>query len=185
MLHVTDHEIDAALANVPPGLAKYRWIQERAWSCDTRHDRAFQRRFKGFYRVRRDDAWCVPYFELLEEAKAGGVDFARALRVLRERTGRLEASFASKLVATIDPSLPVVDRFVLENMGLRLPYPYAKDREARIVRLYEELRGRYDALLRSPTGRLIVSRYDGAFPDAPVSELKKIDLVLWQHRGVS
>lgn len=185
MLHLTDEQIDAALTKVPPGLAKYQWIQHRVWSCDVRHDTTFQRKFKGFYRVRRGDAWCGHYFALLEEAKARSVPFERALHTLHETSGRLEASFASKLVATIDPSLPVVDRFVLENMGLRLPYQYAKDREARTVRLYEALRGRYDELARSATGRRIVERYDHAFPEAGVSTLKKIDLVLWQHRGVA
>ena len=88
MLRITDDEIDAALAKVPPGLAKYRWIQDRVWRCDTRRDGTFQRRFKGFYRVRHGEAWCGPYFELLEEAKAGGVDFVRALRAYSQRERR-------------------------------------------------------------------------------------------------
>lgn len=60
----------------------------------------------------RHEAWCRPYFRLLEDAKAAPISFADALRSIRERTGRLEASFASKLVHTVDPTLPVLDRFV-------------------------------------------------------------------------
>jgi hypothetical protein len=35
--------------------------------------------------------------------------------------GKLEASFASKLLATIDPNLPVWDKHVLRNTGLKAP----------------------------------------------------------------
>lgn len=185
MLSLADDEIDAALARVRPGLEKYRWIQNRAGRCDVSTDSVFQRRFKGFYRIRRNDAWCGPYFRLLEDAKAEPISFADALRTLRERTVRLEASFASKLVHTVDPTLPVLDRFVLTNMGLRLPYANAHQRERRLNELYAELRARYRALEASALGHKIRARFDEAFPDSGVSDLKKIDLVLWQHRSPS
>jgi len=183
VLNLAESEIDAALARVPPGLEKYLWIQNRARRCDVSNDLTFQKRFKGFYKVRRDAAWCRPYFRLLEDAKAAPIPFAEALRTLREHTGRFEASFSSKLVHTVDPTLPVLDRFVLENMGLRLPYPSARQRERRLVELYAELRGRYGALEASPLGHQIRGRFDIAFPGSGVSDLKKIDLVLWQHRS--
>lgn len=185
MLALADDEIDAALARVPTGLEKYRWIQDRARKCDVSTDLVFQRRFKGFYRIRRNDAWCRPYFRLLEDSKRAPIAFADALRILRERTGRLEASFASKLVHTVDPTLPVLDRFVLTNMGLRLPYANAHQRERRLNELYAELRARYRALEASSLGHKIRERFDEAFPDSGVSDLKKIDLVLWQHRSTS
>lgn len=185
MLNLADDEIDVALARVPPGLEKYRWIQDRARICDVSTDSVFQRRFKGFYRIRRNDAWCSPYFRLLEDAKAEPISFADTLRILRERTSRLEASFASKLVHTVDPTLPVLDRFVLTNMGLRLPYPNVQQRERRLVELYGELRARYRSIEASALGQKIRARFDETFPDSGVSELKKIDLVLWQHRSPS
>ncbi|MCA1792103.1 MAG: hypothetical protein LC667_20305 [Thioalkalivibrio sp.] len=183
MLNLAESEIDAALARLPPGLEKYRWIQNRARRCDVSIDPAFQKRFKGFYRVRRDAAWCRPSFRLLEDAKAAPITFAEALRTLREHTGRLEASFSSKLVHTVDPILPVLDRFVLANIGLRLPYANARQRERRLVELFEELRARYRALKARTLGHRIREHFDQAFPGSGVSDLKKIDLVLWQHRS--
>jgi hypothetical protein len=40
---------------------------------------------------------------------------------LHRTTGRCEASFASKLSATIGPTMPVIDSVVLRNLNLRLP----------------------------------------------------------------
>ena len=64
----------------------------------------------------------------MQVSKAQCINFPEALRALRERTGRLEASFASKLVATLDPNKPVIDKFVLSNFNLRLPYHGAANR---------------------------------------------------------
>jgi hypothetical protein len=36
--------------------------------------------------------------------------------------------------------------------------------------------------MTSPTGVMIRERFDRRFPWAAVTELKKLDLVLWQHR---
>ena len=51
------------------------------------------------------------------------------------------------------------------------------------IAVYEELCTRYEALLRSPTGRLMCAKLIGYYPRNTVSDLKKVDLILWQHRG--
>ena len=183
MIELTLTNIDEAVARTAPGLAKYLWLQERLHHGDVRRDAEFQRRFNGFYRVRRNETWRTVYFDLMEHAKSTSIGFADALASLREATGRLEASFASKLVASLNPALPVVDRFVLDNFGLSLPYQYAANRERTIVDLYTELQVRYARLLASEKGRLIVSRFTAAHPYAAINDLKKVDLVLWQHRS--
>lgn len=183
MNELTPSAIDNAVARTAPGLAKYLWIQEHLHRSDVRQDAEFQRRFNGFYRVRRDKAWRTVYFDLMEDAKSTGIGFPDALAALGAATGRVEASFASKLVASLEPTLPVVDRFVLDNFGLSLPYQYAANRERTIVDLYAELQARYARLLASDQGRLIVSRFAEAYPNATITDLKKVDLVLWQHRA--
>jgi hypothetical protein len=61
------------------------------------------------------------FFALLESSKLNGIGFPEALREIHHRCGMVEASFASKLVATLDPSKPVIDKFVLEYFAMRLP----------------------------------------------------------------
>jgi len=119
----------------------------------------------------------------MEESKSSDVNFTQVLRALHAATGRYEASFASKLVATLDPTQPVIDRFVLENFGLRLPYLYQKDRETRILQVHAELCAKYEALLASDVGRLIREKVEARYPGTGISDLKRVDLVLWQHRA--
>ncbi len=175
-------QIEEALLKAKPGYEKYCWIQKRFGACDVRTNVAFQRRFKGFYRVRRNQEWCDVYFGLLEKAKTSEVTFDEALRFLHEKTGRVEASFASKLVATINPGKPVLDQYILGHLGLRLPAFSTADRLSRTAKVYSELVRRFDALTTSALGKKICSRVDDTFPDNSLTDLKKIDLVLWQIR---
>jgi hypothetical protein len=59
------------------------------------------------------------------------VNFEHILRTLLAETGKVEASFASKMAATLDPSSPVIDRHVLSYVGRKLPIS-VKDTEKRI-----------------------------------------------------
>lgn len=115
-------EIQKALERLVDGLGRYQWLQARVLKCDVTSDREFQRRFDAFYRVRRNSEWRREFFALMEKSKSGGTNFSETLQGVYRSTGRIEASFASKLVATLDPSKPVIDTFVLRCFELRLPY---------------------------------------------------------------
>jgi hypothetical protein len=175
-------EIQAALILLERGLDRYVWLQRHVRLCDISTNEEFQRSFNGFYRVRRDSQWRSVYFGLLESSKAKGIDFPEALKEINHRTGSIEASFASKLVATLDPSKPVIDKFVLEHFALHLPRWGLSDRLAKTIALYDDLRDKYSAFVQSPTGKLIRELFDSRYPCSDVTELKKIDLVLWQIR---
>jgi hypothetical protein len=176
-------EIQTALGQLEDGLDRYVWLQRHVGLCDVSRDEDFQTRFNGFYRVRRGFSWRADYFALMESAKATGIEFPTALKEINRRTGWIEASFASKLVATVDPSTPVIDRFVLENFGLKLPRWGLSDRESKTVDVYHNLRGAYRELFQSPTGTMIRELFELRFPHAGITELKKIDLVLWKIRS--
>jgi hypothetical protein len=88
-------------------------------------------------------------------------------------------------VATLDPSKPVIDRFVLEYFELRLPRRGLPDRERKTIDLYYDLCDKYRVFIQSPTGKMIRDLFDSRHPCSEISELKKIDLVLWQIRPES
>ena len=179
---ITDERVDTALAKVEKGLGDYRWLQARIGEVDVSKDAAFQRKFNAFYRVRRDEKWRKAFYRLLQNGKAEGITFAAALQKLRRATGRIEASFASKLVATLDPSMPVIDKFVLKNLGLRLPKHSASDRERKMVAVYERLCATYCQLVASEVGRRICEKFCALYGEVGIKEVKMIDLVLWQMR---
>jgi hypothetical protein len=133
--NLAETRIQIALDRVERGLSKYLRLQNQIRSCDVSRTEEFQRLFSGFYRVRRNSRWKQEYFKLMEASKLTGIDFPEALKEINLRCGRVEASFASKLVATLDSSMPVIDKFVLKFFGLRLPRWGSTGREANIIDL--------------------------------------------------
>ena len=115
-------------------------------------------------------------------ARRDKLQFDAVLDTLHATTGRYEASFASKLVATLDTSKPVIDSTVLRNLGERLPYHGAKDRVARIKAIYADLCFVMTAFLPTETGRYLTAEFQRSHPKADITEIKMLDLVLWQTR---
>lgn len=179
---LTRSQIDAAIPRVREGLQKYLWLQRNRDAVDVRVNAEYQRKFNHFYRVRRGATWQGHFYALLEEHKHRGVAFGNVLSALYAATSRYEASFASKLVATIDPTMPVIDSVVLKNLGLRLPQASAANRSSCIEALHEQLAELFNEYLLRPDGRYLVTEFKTAYPDADISEVKMLDLVLWQTR---
>lgn len=183
MIQLDDSTIERAIPRVATGLEKYCWLQDALATTDVSGDLQFQTRFNAFYRVRRNSAWRAAFYRLLERDKVERRPFADVLQALYTATGRVEASFASKLTASVDPDQPVIDTFVLKNLGLRLPHadPDAV-RLARVVELHYRIRHVFATYLDSQSGRHLVARFEESYPDRRLTQVKMLDLVLWQAR---
>jgi hypothetical protein len=183
-ISLTKEQILGALPLVERGCGKYLWLQGQVASGPARvAKRDFQRKFNGSYRIRRNAEWQESYYELLAGKLSTGIKFKGALNFMLYTTGRFEASFMSKLVATIHPMKPVIDSMVLENVGAR---PACSERA-----------GPHRANLRnSRDARFSVAWFLGdrarPFPDSElcsalssgqVTEMKMLDLVLWKIRS--
>ncbi len=114
----------------------------------------------------------------------GSITFEGVVNALRDKkTDRIEASFASKLVATLDPTKPVIDKWVLRAFHLSRPYYRTSGcRESAMVELFYQLGEKYEKLLACSLGHMILDKFEAHYPCAPITNLKKIDLVLWQIR---
>lgn len=99
---------------------------------------------------------------------------------IKKEKGRCEVSFSSKLLAIINPNKPVWDSFVLENLGIKKIYP--KDREKKIVALYYQICDWYEQFMKTEEADLIIEVFDEIYPNTNITNLKKIDLFLWQNR---
>lgn len=175
--------MDRALREMARAVETYRWLQATLAIADVAHDREFQTRFNAFYRVRRNAAWRSAFYGLLEEQKSRRRSFADVLRALQTATRRVEASFASKLVASVDPDMPVIDAVVLRHLGLRLPRtgPLEK-RLAGVIELHEHMRRIYARYLASDRGQRLRAKFEAAYPDRGLTPVKMLDLVLWRTR---
>jgi hypothetical protein len=183
-IRLTTTQIDAALPKIEVGLTQYLWLQSQvATHSRFSEDVEFRKRFNRFYRVRRAAVWQNSFYRLMARTNREQLHFQAVLDLLREATGRLEASFTSKLIATLQPSKPVIDSVVMRNLGLRLPVPTTSDRVAKICELHQRLELMFAAYLRTDEGIYLVKAFTRMYPNAKITDEKKLDLVLWQTRG--
>lgn len=183
MIILEKKQIDKAIPKVKEGLEKYLWIQRQINKRNTQNNREFQRKFNSFYRMRRNEEWQKKFYKLLEASKQKEIDFKNILVKLYKETNRVEASFASKLVATINPNMPIIDKIVFGNIGLKLPASYKKDRILIIIEQYYLLLKEFLSFLRTEHGKYLVDRFIKEYPHIKITKIKMLDLILWQTRG--
>lgn len=178
------------LIKVKRGLKQYLNIQRSVHLTPVNKDVLFQEIFSNFYKIDpfRDKEWKDKYFNLFEMCKNKNPDFEGTLRIFYKNTGEIEASFISKLVATINPDLPVIDKIVLNNLSLYSNYQKinrSEDKSLRIlsvVDLYNELNTELIVFLKTKGGKNLYNRFIDEYPYSHITKIKILDLILWQLR---
>ncbi len=166
----------------PEELEEYAWIMSTVNGVDVSTDEEFQRRYNYFYKVRRNKAQKKVYYDLFEACKQKeDVDFSYIIRTLYEKTGWVEASFSSKMLATLKPDMPIWDSIVLANLGLKASTSDDKaKRLASSESLYNSIVKWYQDYLPTEKAQEAIAAFDAAFPEyADFSATKKIDFLLW------
>ena len=155
------------------GFDKYKQIMEMVRKTDVSLDPDFQRTFNGFYRVRRNAEWRKAYYDLFESVKGSNPSFEFIIRTMYEATGNIEASFSSKMLATINPDMPIWDRYVVQNLCLNMK---GKTKE-------DQMRSWYTDFLQTENGKDCIAEFDRTLPGYVwMSDVKKIDFYLWSIR---
>lgn len=172
--------MEIIIDRVETGIDKYNWIMKHVHQVDVSADAEFQRFFNGFYRMRqRASSFYASYYTYLEQNKCNQeLTFEDIVTYLYQETGSVHASFSSKLLATVNPNMPIWDKFVLQNLGLRTPYYYEKNRLQKTVQLYQRICDWYKS--REATEKL--NEFNRLFPNLDISDVKKIDFILWATR---
>ncbi len=163
---------------------------------DVSADAEYQRNFVWYYKVRRDADWLKAYFRFMEEHKNdGAITFREILvylsgikhRVQKTRSNpeglaaSVEASFASKMLATIAPAHPIWDSQVANSLSCKvkggLPQP---EKIEMYVGLYEQLTAAVGQFIGTDSGQAHIREFDLRFPQyESVDPFKKIDFYLW------
>ena len=165
------------------GVDKYKKIMDWVRTTDVSSDREFQRTFNSFYRVRRNEEWRRAYYNLFEEVKNSKPSFEYIIRTMYKETGNIEASFSSKMIATVDADMPIWDRYVMQNLCMELKGKTKEDQLDCAVRLYEQMLAWYGEFLKTENGRDCITEFDKTLPGYTwMSKVKKIDFYLWSIR---
>lgn len=183
-IEISRQRIDATLPRVEDGLKKYLWLQDEVSRNPNAHNSPhFRKRFNHFYRIRRGAPWQDSFYSLFGRARQQSLGFRAVLDALRQETGRYEASFASKLVATLNPTEPVIDSVVLKNLGMKLPKATSLNRVEEIRQVHTGLKIALNAFLQTNDGKYLVAQFQKMYPSANITNIKMLDLVLWQTRA--
>lgn len=165
------------------GFDKYKQIMETVRKTNVSTDLDFQRAFNAFYRVRRNTEWRKIYYDLFETSKDSTPSFESIIKTLYEATGNIEASFSSKMLATINSEMPIWDRYVVQNLCLEMRGKTKEDQLKCAVDLYNKMISWYEGFLQTENGRDCIAEFDRILPGYVwMSDVKKIDFYLWSIR---
>lgn len=164
-------------------LGTYSCLQKRLQKTSVATDLSYQSTYGDFYRFRRIDG--PSYFRILQREKLNrSVCFDDVLRELSPE--RVQLSFASKLVATVNPDKPVYDSHVREvfaTHGIRFGTYHGKKMEKKLEKAIENYRLLVDttrALVENPDFANLRDSFDKRFHDfRDFTDIKKLDAYMW------
>lgn len=175
--------------NIEKGLLNYKEIMS-LFKCSENIDKdeVLQRRYKSFYKMntaRKDAQFYKIYFRVLKKAKEGdSIDLLSVLSHLKRISNKNEISFASKLLATIDPKLPIWDsrvrNHVNEMSDLKLKASYRTIEEC--VQAYNSLLSWYRDFMKTDRAKKMIAEFDSHFPNQKITSIKKVDFIFWQTK---
>lgn len=176
-------------SKIETGLLKYNEIMS-LYKCSENIDKdeVLHRRYKSFYKMntaRKDAQFYKIYFRVLKKAKEGdSIDILSVLSQLKRISNKNEISFASKLLATIDPKLPIWDSRVRERINeigdLKLKETYKTTGEC--VNAYNSLLAWYKQFMKTDKAKKMIAEFDSHFPNQKITSIKKVDFIFWQTK---
>ena len=169
-------------------LNTYIWIQENFYSRNVETDVEFQSVYSKYYGMLRFTSaeYRNEYFSLLEHLKKKDMSFEELSRKLYSVDKRHELSFISKMMHTVDSSMPIFDSRV-KNV-LELPHAYYGNLSAKIARdqkTLEKIARAYETLLQTEEIQEMLKEMDKMIPEKHISNEKKVDFILWSIKDRS
>lgn len=178
-----DHAF-AGLSRRQVDLSRYARTIEQVYCTNVAEDPDYQRTFNGLYGVRRNVDWRQKFYRIFVQQKSvPAPEFRDIVQQIFECTGRVEASFASKLIATLDPKKAVYDAIVRSNLDLPTRASAGHARIEAAVSDYEAIQAHLDALVHSEVFPTLRQRFNNELPEfTSFTDLKVLDLMIWQLR---
>ena len=165
-------------------LRKYKYIMGAVFSTEVSADYTFQEAYCEFYPVREyySEEFLNRFFLLMEEIKKeSDPEFRNALEALAETGSRNLMTAASLHVHSVNPRLPVWDKLVAkEFFDMEEPAGEGSLFE-KYCKQYELFEDAFYVYRNSPEGNSIVQIFDEKFPNAEISDVVKLDFIIWRY----
>ena len=183
-LYLNGHELLEARLAESLGLDRYAYLQKRAAEVNVAADEDFQRVFSSFYSVRKNSGWRGHFFSLMERAKKEHLIYEDVIEEILKTTGMVESSLASKLIATVNDSCPIIDKYVLKNLGMSISGSGKVARCSNAIDVYYRVCDWYDDYLETAEGKANIACFDSMLPNyACFSSIKKLDSLIWAKKS--
>ena len=162
--------LHAQMEKMHEGIELYSEIMNLFDQSDLNNpDDACRKAIDKFYIVRRMKKERKLYFYgFFEENKHNkDLNFETCLRYILEKTNRIETSFCSKMLHTINPMMPIFDKNVRLNLGIR-SVPSIKDKESQCniaVCIYKQLADKYHDYFQTQGYLEAIRLFDSYYPE--------------------
>lgn len=173
----------------------YKFLKNEFQRGSIARNYLFQFVFRSFYRL--DNAgltneFKITYFELLEHYRnQSNIDIEEVLvklYVKKNLKGQttLQFSFVTKLLNTIDDSIPIYDRHIAKLFSMSRPSykDLAKSIDTYIDYL-ETIKITYNEIIAENLLPQTIAMFDRKFRDNKLSMIKKIDFIFWSAGKLS
>jgi len=162
-------------------VARYQHLISNLHVIDISKCETFQRTYNCFFQLRRNENYRRQHFEFMEANKFNKqISFKIILNHLSNIQNTVEASFASKMLSIINPDMPVLDSKVLQKLSLKKPSPISPKKIDETIQLYDKICDWYKAFKNTNQYTQWIKLFNQHFPNSGISDVKKIDFVLWQ-----
>ena len=147
----------------------------------------YQENYATYYGMSRmDENWRTAYFNYMQKQVGNpNVTFKEILRQISSVAHKwgngsrktIDASFASKMLATLNSNYPILDSHVKKIVGIKSQFSTIEEG----IERYNQLTEIVHAFLQTSDGANYVEEFDRMFPNfTDINPVKKIDLYLWK-----
>lgn len=177
---------------VDNGLGKYIDTINNLNKVDVSSNAAYQDNYRSYYGMNRTTTkdFQKQYFKYLENNKNNkNLTYRQVLADLYTTTGRVDYSFASKLLHTINQGNPILDQHVMRLLGFYLKTTRTvQDRIDYYVNVHETVKGEYAKIANGTyNGRDIynaIKSFNKQFDQyANINLTKKIDCIIFRMKS--
>lgn len=164
-------------------LDKYRYLLEKKNTCNMAKDKEYQRTFNKFFMIRRDEKWRTIFYDFFEKNKLNKeITFEEILRYMYKKTGNIEASFSSKMLAIINTNMPIWDQYVISNLGLIVEGNTKEERLASTIDVYNQIIKQEKELIKREDIQKAIKDFKKEFGKYGLSDVKILDYIIWNVR---